>query len=106
VFKFRGVNIYPSSIDTILSSVPGLGSEYQINLTRDAEERDHMRLVVERAEGVERGRGEELHREIVHSLKHKVMVTPEVEVVDYGSLPRSERKTKRVFDTRIQDSII
>ena len=35
-----------------------------------------------------------------------VMVTPEVEVVDYGSLPRSERKTKRVFDTRIQDSII
>ncbi len=106
VFKFRGVNIYPSSIDTILSSVPGLGSEYQVHLTRDAEERDHMRLVVERAEGVERGRGEELQREIVHSLKHKVMVTPEVEVVDYGSLPRSERKTKRVFDTRIQDSII
>jgi phenylacetate-CoA ligase len=34
------------------------------------------------------------------------MVTPEVELVDYGSLPRSERKTKRVFDSRIQDSII
>jgi len=29
-----------------------------------------------------------------------------VEVVDYGSLPRSERKTKRVFDDRIQDSIV
>jgi hypothetical protein len=26
--------------------------------------------------------------------------------VDYGSLPRSERKTKRVFDTRILDSIV
>jgi phenylacetate-CoA ligase len=106
VFKFRGVNIYPSTIDTILSSVPGLGSEYQIHLTRDAEERDHLRLVVERGEGVERKRGEELQREIVHSIKHKVMVTSEVEVVDYGSLPRSERKTKRVFDTRIQDSIV
>jgi phenylacetate-coenzyme A ligase PaaK-like adenylate-forming protein/ABC-type branched-subunit amino acid transport system ATPase component len=106
VFKFRGVNIYPSTVDTILSSVPGLGSEYQIHLTRDAEERDHMRLVVERGQGVDTRRGEELHREIVHSVKHKVMVTPEVEVVDYGSLPRSERKTKRVFDTRIQDSIV
>jgi phenylacetate-coenzyme A ligase PaaK-like adenylate-forming protein len=106
VFKFRGVNIYPSTIDSILSSIPGLGSEYQIHLTRDAEQRDHMRLVVERAEGVERGRGEELQREIVHTVKHKIMVTPEVELADYDSLPRSERKTRRVFDSRIQDSIV
>jgi phenylacetate-coenzyme A ligase PaaK-like adenylate-forming protein/ABC-type branched-subunit amino acid transport system ATPase component len=106
VFKFRGVNIYPSTVDAILSSIPGLGSEYQIHLTRDAELRDRMRLVMERAEGVERGRGEELQREIIHTVKHKVMVTPEVEVVDYGSLPRSERKTKRVFDSRIQDSVV
>jgi phenylacetate-coenzyme A ligase PaaK-like adenylate-forming protein/ABC-type branched-subunit amino acid transport system ATPase component len=106
VFKFRGVNIYPSTIDAILSSIPGLGSEYQIHLTRDAGHRDHMRLVAERGEGVDRGRGEELQREIVYAIKHKVMVTAAVEVVDYGSLPRSERKTKRVFDTRIQDSII
>jgi phenylacetate-coenzyme A ligase PaaK-like adenylate-forming protein len=35
-----------------------------------------------------------------------VIVTADVEVVDYGSLPRSERKTKRVFDNQIQDSIV
>ncbi len=106
VFKFRGVNIAPSTIDVVLSAIPGLGSEYQIHLTRDADLRDHMHLLVERGEGVERGRGEELRREILHTIKHKVMVTPEVEVVDYGSLPRSERKTKRVFDSRIQDSVV
>jgi phenylacetate-CoA ligase len=106
VFKFRGVNIYPSTIDAILSSIPGLGSEYQLHLTRDAEERDHLRLVAERGAGVESRRGEELMREIVHTIKRKVMVTTEVEVVDYGSLPRSERKTKRVFDNRIQDAIV
>ena len=32
MFKFRAVNIYPSSVDRILSEVPGLGSEYQIHL--------------------------------------------------------------------------
>jgi len=106
MFKFRGVNIWPSSIDAVLSAVPGLGSEYQIHLTRDEAGRDHMRLVVERGQGVERGRGEELQREIVHAVKHKIMVTPEVEMIEYASLPRSERKTRRVFDTRIQDSII
>jgi phenylacetate-CoA ligase len=34
------------------------------------------------------------------------MVTPEVEVVAYGALPRSERKSQRLFDTRITDSVV
>ena len=106
VFKFRGVNIYPSTIDAILSAIPGLGSEYQIHLTRDEQVRDRMRLVVERGAGVEPARGDELQREIAHAIKHKVIVTADVEVVNYGSLPRSERKTKRVFDNRIEDSIV
>lgn len=106
MFKFRGVNIYPSSIDRLLSEVPGLGSEYQVHLTRDDVGRDHMLLRVERGEGVEPGRADELGREVRYIIKHKLMVTPEVDVVAYGDLPRSERKSKRVFDTRITDSVI
>jgi phenylacetate-coenzyme A ligase PaaK-like adenylate-forming protein/ABC-type branched-subunit amino acid transport system ATPase component len=106
MFKFRAVNIYPSTVDAVLSTIPGLGSEYQLHLTRDAEGRDHMRILVERGEGVERERGGDLQREILHTVKHKLLVTPEVEIADYGSLPRSERKTRRVFDDRIQDSIV
>jgi phenylacetate-coenzyme A ligase PaaK-like adenylate-forming protein len=29
-----------------------------------------------------------------------------VEVVNYGSLPRSERKSQRVFDTRLKEEEI
>ncbi|WP_305042845.1 ATP-binding cassette domain-containing protein [Geoalkalibacter sp.] len=105
--KFRGVNIYPSSIDTILSAVPGLGSEYQIHLTReDGSGRDHMRLVIERAEGVDKKRTPELIHEASHQIKKQLLVTADLELVDYGSLPRSERKSRRVFDTRIQDEIV
>ena len=106
MFKFRAVNIYPSSIDRILSEIPGLGSEYQIHLTRDDRGRDHMLLKVERGAGVEPGRVDELGREVVYRLKRKLLVTPEVEVMGYGDLPRTERKSKRVFDNRIQDSVI
>jgi phenylacetate-CoA ligase len=106
MFKFRAVNIYPSSVDRILSEVPGLGSEYQIHLTRDEAGRDHMLLKVERGEGVEAGRSNELGREVRYVVKHKLMVTPEVEVVGYGDLPRSERKSQRVFDGRITDSVV
>ena len=105
--KFRGVNIYPSSIDTILSKVPGLGSEYQIHLTREASTgRDHLRLLVERAEGVAAARSAELIHEATHQIKKQLLVSAELELVDYGSLPRSERKSQRVFDTRLEGDIV
>ena len=104
--KFRGVNIYPSSIDTILSAVPGLGSEYQIHLTRDQNGRDYMKLVVERAEGVKAGRSPELAHEVSHQVKKQQLVSVDVELVGYSELPRSERKSQRVFDNRIDDEIV
>ena len=106
MFKFRGVNIYPSSIDRIISDIPGLGSEYQIHLNRDDHGRDHMLLKVERGVGVEPQRGEELSREITYSIKHKLMVSAQVEIVAYGELPRSERKSQRVFDTRLSGPLV
>ena len=106
MFKFRAVNIYPASVDRILSEIPGLGSEYQIHLARDEASRDHMLLKVERGEGVEAGRNDELSREVRYVVKRKLMVTPEVVVVGYGELPRSERKSQRVFDGRITDSVV
>lgn len=106
-FKFRGVNIYPSSIDTILSEVTGLGSEFQVHLSRDEESgRDHMRLVVERGQETLESRMPQLSRETVHLFKKQLLVTPEVEIVAYGDLPRSERKSKRIFDGRLQDAIV
>jgi phenylacetate-CoA ligase len=33
-------------------------------------------------------------------MKHNLMVSCSVEMQPYGALPRSERKTKRIFDER------
>lgn len=107
MFKFRAVNIYPSTVDSVLSEILGVGSEYQIHLSRDASERGVMRLVVERAEGVDDSHSGALAEEITKRVKKRILVTPStVEMVPYGSLPRSERKSRRVFDERIKDSIV
>ena len=106
-FKFRGVNIYPSSIDTLLSAIPGLGSEFQVYLSRDeASGRDQMQLKVERGQGVDAGRAPELLHETLHQFKKQLLVTPEVQIVAYGELPRSERKSQRIFDQRITDEVV
>jgi len=44
---FRAVNIYPGQVDHVLSSVDGIGSEYQIILDRKEDGRDYMVLKVE-----------------------------------------------------------
>ena len=106
MFKFRAVNIYPSTIDAIISGISGLGSEYQIHLSRDASERGIMRLIVERAKETDAGQDETLSRQLVYQIKKKVLITPVAEIVPYGSLPRSERKSRRVFDTRMDDPVV
>jgi phenylacetate-CoA ligase len=97
---YRAVNIYPGQIDHVLSGIDGIGSEYQVVLDRGKDGRDYLTLKVERDQGVEKTQDKRLSKIIGDEIKKQIMVTPQVELVDYGSLPRSERKTKRVFDNR------
>ncbi|MBW2202786.1 MAG: phenylacetate--CoA ligase [Deltaproteobacteria bacterium] len=97
---FRAVNIYPGQVDHALSGIEGIGSEYQIVLGRKDDGKDYMTLKVERAQGVDPGQDSELGGKIKGEIKKQIMVSADVELFEYGSLPRSERKSKRVFDNR------
>jgi phenylacetate-CoA ligase len=101
MFIFRAVNIYPSHIDQILSCVEGAGCEYQIVLDRNDDGRDRMLIRLEKEQGVSgKDSNEKISKKVKGDVKTQVMVSCDVEVVEYGALPRSERKTKRVFDNR------
>ena len=97
---FRGVNIYPGQVDHVLSRIDGISCEYQITLERENDGRDLMTLKVERDQRVEAGQNDILSRKIASEIKKQVLVSADVQVLDYGTLPRSERKSKRVFDRR------
>jgi len=93
MFKVRGVPIYPAQVDTVLSGIGGLGSEYQVVLTREG---GHDRFVVR----VEADLPEVAAEHVSEALRARLSVRPDVEIVPLGTLPRTERKTKRVFDER------
>jgi phenylacetate-CoA ligase len=97
---FRAVNIYPGQIDHILSGMPGIGSEYQIILDRKEDGKDYMTIKVERDQGGDRVKDPEMSKKVSEEVKKQILVSASVEIVDYGALPRSERKSKRVFDNR------
>lgn len=99
MFIVKAVNVYPGQIDNALGLVKGIGCEYQVVVDR-VDGKDIMRLKVESAQGQDTSLMTDTARIVKDTVRRKILVTPEVEIVPYGSLPRSERKTKRVLDNR------
>ena len=97
---FRGVNIYPGQVDEVLSKIDSAGSEYQLLFERREDGKDHMELKVERAGRVGESADMALSRAIAAEIKRNLMVSCSVEILPPGTLPRSERKTRRIFDNR------
>jgi phenylacetate-CoA ligase len=95
--KVKGVLIYPGQIDAVLKDTPGVGSEYQMVITREAA-RDHIQIRVEGEPGADPATAAESAR---IRIKSAIGVLAEVDVVPAGTLPRSEKKTRRVFDQRL-----
>jgi phenylacetate-CoA ligase len=100
MFILKGVNVYPGQIDEVLSGISGAGSEYQLYLEHRGDGRDYMTLKVERTTNMHESGDKALSETIAKKLKGRLMVSCAVEIAPYGSLPRSEKKTKRVFDSR------
>jgi len=100
MFIYRAVNIYPSQIDHLLSRIDGIGSEFQIHLRHLQDGREMMLVKVERAMGTTKQDDDQLAETVAHEIRQKILVRSQVEIIDYGSLPRTQRKSKRVFDQR------
>ena len=100
MFIVRAVNIYPGQIDHVLSQIAEIGSEYQVHLERREDGRDYMILKVERRPRYKPQHSDAIASRISQDIRKHILVSAEVEVLDHGSLPRTERKSKRVFDHR------
>ena len=94
--KVKGVNIFPSQIDELLSTLAGASSEYQFMIDH-LMGKDVCTLFVEVEEGANKHAMEAV---IGERFKAKIGIQAVIKPVDIGDLPRSEKKSTRVFDNR------
>jgi phenylacetate-CoA ligase len=94
--KIKGVNIFPSQIDELLSKTDGASSEYLFTIEHEGG-RDQCTLAVECETGVDKAA---LAQTVAANFKSQIGVTALIEPVSIGGLPRSEKKTRRVIDNR------
>lgn len=97
MIKVKGVNMFPAQFEEVLATMKDATSEYQIMIDH-LEGRDIITVYFEtKATGEER---EAAEKELVEKVKAKINVTVVPKAVDIGYLPRSEKKTNRIFDNR------
>jgi len=98
----RGINVFPSQIETVLLQVEGVQPHYQIIVDRQ-HTLDDLEVWVEVSEAVfaDEIRGlEALERKIRDELHSGLGIAARVRLVEPRSIQRSEGKAKRVVDRR------
>jgi phenylacetate-CoA ligase len=102
MFIIKGCNVFPMQIEQVLMRFAEVGSDYLIVL-ESRTDRDEMLIEVEVHEDWFTGEMadlENLSRRIAHQIRDEILVTPEIRLVEPGTLPRSEGKAVRVADRR------
>jgi phenylacetate-CoA ligase len=100
MFKVHGVNMFPSQVEEVLGMVDGVSSEYKIDIAHDDNYNRDIIMVTVEAEG--RVDFTATGEKIKQLFKSRLNVTPKVAVIALNTLPRSEKKTQRVFDHRAE----
>lgn len=97
MFKVKGVNMFPAQVEEVIAVTSGASSEYQV-MIEHIMGRDVLTVLFEtELTGKDKARCEE---ELAMIFKGKIGCTPDAKGVPLGELPRSEKKTQRIFDSR------
>ncbi|MCR4429723.1 MAG: phenylacetate--CoA ligase [Tepidanaerobacteraceae bacterium] len=98
----RGVNVFPSQIESVLMNIKGVGPHYEIVVARKGY-LDELTVNVELVDGEmldKYQKLEELNAQIRHKLKTVLQIDAKVNLVEPRSLERFEGKARRVKDLR------
>lgn len=98
----RGVNVFPSQIEEVITTFPEVATQYQIILSNKGP-LDHVQLQVETITDFpfdEIRKLEDLKKRLGAELKSNLQVQVEVKIVEPQTIARSEGKAKRVIDLR------
>jgi phenylacetate-CoA ligase len=98
----KGINVFPSQIESVLLEVEGVEPQYLIVVDRkEGFKSDELEIWVEVSENVfsdEIGKMEALEKKLRAELESVLSISPRIKLVEPRTLARTEGKAKRVVD--------
>ena len=95
----RGVNLFPSQIESALLEYDQTSSYFNLHVTR-TNQLDQLKLIVEKSSKSKALNDDQLRVNVKNFIKQKIGLSMQIEIVDEKTLERSTGKSKRVFDKR------
>ena len=98
----RGVNVFPSQIEQVITGFPEIATQYQIILSNNGP-LDRIELQVEPVPDFpfdEIRKLEDLKARLHAELKSNLQISVEIRIVEPKTIERSEGKAKRIIDLR------
>ena len=98
----RGVNVFPSQIESVIMEIDGIEPYYQLEVAREGR-LDTLTVKVEVNENVfsdEVKNLQNMERKLERNIKEMLSVSAQVKLVEPKSIQRSEGKAVRVIDKR------
>jgi len=100
ITKVKGVLLAPTAIEEVVRSVPELGDEYQVVVTKKGDI-DEIALKVEILPEHKR-ESKSIEERLVNQLRLRTNLRYDLEFHEYGDLPRAALKSRRFTDLRKQ----
>jgi phenylacetate-CoA ligase len=98
MIKVKGTILFPSRVDEFLATITGVSSEYQIIIDH-LNGRDIVNLLFE-TPLPDKAAWKSLEKTVEEGFKASIGCVPHAKAVGMGELPRSEKKSTRIFDNR------
>ncbi|NMR29609.1 phenylacetate--CoA ligase PaaK [Crystallibacter degradans] len=95
----RGVNLFPTQIEEIALRVPGLSPHFQLEITRPGR-MDELTVKIERRDDCTAETAATAAKDLQKQIKIHVGSSCRIDIVEPGSLERSNGKLRRVYDLR------
>ncbi len=96
MFHFGGVNIFPSAIENFIRQVPEFSIEYQLVVPRQGSGKRLGIRVEPAAPDISEDRLKSAVKKFQDAVTYNIKITPDVQIVKSGSLPRFEGKARRI----------
>lgn len=102
MLKIRGVNVFPSQIESVIMNIPQVAPYYELVINREGSS-DTLEVRVELADATlldSYKNLEDLRANVKHKLKTVLGIDTKVSLVEPKTMARSAGKAKRIIDNR------
>lgn len=106
MLKIRGVNVFPSQIESVLMVIPEIAPYYELVVSREGSA-DTLEVRVELNDASlldSYANLEKLRRKVHHDLKTVLGIDTKVSLIEPKSIVRSAGKAKRIIDNRPKET--